>query len=151
MQQKMNGVGKYHKTPLFQHFCTIISVVMYRVSIVLSSPYDYHPRRYGKLRTSSLRGKFLKCIVHRPRCFFQISCKIQVARSSSKFAYFLKSTRDYHFVESSLIKIYFVHFLSQHFGIATDANCPSVFQPWDCQNWQGVYLRKPFYILYRFQ
>ena len=34
--------------------------------------------------------------------FFQISCKILFTRSSAKFAYFLKSMRDYHFVESSL-------------------------------------------------
>ena len=34
--------------------------------------------------------------------FFQLSCKILLARSSTKFAYSLKSTRDYHFIESSL-------------------------------------------------
>ena len=57
---------------------------------------------YGKLPTSSLREKFLLCIVHRPRIFSQKSCKILVARSYAKFAYFLKGTRDYNFVESSL-------------------------------------------------
>ena len=40
-------------------------------------------------------------IVHRPR-FFHISFKFLVARSDAKFAYFLKGTRDYHFVESRL-------------------------------------------------
>ncbi len=47
-----------------------------------------------------------------------------------------------------IIEIYFVYFICSHFGKTTDANCPSVFQPWDCRNRQGVYLRKPIYILY---
>ena len=46
-----------------------------------------------------------------------------------------------------IIKKYFGYFLSSHFGITICSNCPSVFQPWDCRNRQGVYLRKPFYIL----
>ena len=30
LRQKKNGVEKYHKTPLFRHFFTTISVVIYR-------------------------------------------------------------------------------------------------------------------------
>jgi hypothetical protein len=47
--------------------------------------------------------------------FFQISCKILVARSSAKFAYFLKSTRDYHFIELSLSSDQALYIHSTHF------------------------------------
>ena len=49
-----------------------------------------------------------------------------------------------------IIKIYFEHFLCSHFGIKICTNCPLVFQPWDCQNWQARGLLKET-ILYTLQ